>query len=329
MTKREKQLLLVTGVLAFLVLIPFLYSLYGGESSRLLVQRNALRKEVQELEQSVQKKAEIEKKLTDYVNQSLPPLATTRDRYLNRISDLASQAGFQNVRLVNSNASGTSSTAASRTNRAGSGSGFQTFSYKLTGTASLEGLTSLLREFYGAELLQLIRSVSIRPLDQSNRMEISMDIEAIALEIAKRQTAIPWNVNTDEDFGQTLNDQVHRINERALFSVYRPPTLETPTPPPPVEEPLYTEAMHTIVSFVSDVNGVYEVWLDRRLKGDMLKLRIGDRFEVDGLDCFIREASLDRITIGAMIEGEEEGDFQEERFSIRVGKSINDFEDST
>ncbi|MCL2303858.1 MAG: hypothetical protein FWC43_00790 [Planctomycetaceae bacterium] len=320
MTKREKQLLLIAGVLAFLVLIPLLYSLYGGTSSRVFQQRNVLREEVRKLEQAVEKKAEIRKKLADYVSQSLPQGAMIGERYSNHISDLARQSGFQNLRLTSSSP-GASSAAASRTNRS---SGFQTFSYKLTGNASLEELTSLLREFYGAELLQLIRSLSIRPLDQSNRMEISMDIEAIALDSARRQTTIPWLPNPDEDFQQILSDQVRQINERALFSVYRPPVQERPADPPPkLPDQKYTEAMHTYVAFISDVNGVYRVQLDRRLKGDKLWLGVDDRFEMDGVDCAIREIHFDRITIGLI---EEDDSVEETRFSIRLGKCINDFE---
>jgi len=327
MTKREKQLLLIAGVLASLVLVPLLYSLYGGTSARVFQQRKVLREEVQKLEQAVEKKVEIQKKLADYVNQSLPQGALIREKYSTLISDLAKQAGFQNLKL-SSSSSGASTGVASRTSRS---SGYQTFSYKLTGTASLEQLTTLLREFYGVELLHLIRSLSIRPLDQSNRMEISMDIEAIVLDSARRQSTIPWLSNPDEGFQQTLADRVRQVNERALFSVYRPPAQpRPPDPPPPDPKPvLFTEAMHTIVSFISDVNGFYEVQIDRRLKGDKLRLRVGDRITVDGTDCIVREIRFDRITIGIVDEEDGADPAEEMLLTIRLGKSFNDFDETT
>jgi len=320
-TKREKQLLLVAGMLAFLVLVPLLYSLYGGSSTVIFARRNALRKDVEELEKTVQNKAVIQKKLTDYLNQSLPPMgATTRNKYLELLGTLAKECGFQDVK-VNSNSTGTSSTTTSRTTRSSS---YQTFSFKLTGSASLEGLTSLLKRFYEAEVLQLVKSLSIKPVDQSNKMEISMDIEAIALETARKQLSINWDINEGEDFQQLLGDQVRRVNERALFSVYRPPVPEPAAAPPP-PEPSFSEAMHTFVSSIVDVNGVYEVWIDRRLKGDVLKLKVGDHLDVDGVDCIVKEIMFDRITIEATIE-EEDGSEVQESLTIRSGKCLNDFE---
>jgi len=325
MTKREKQLMLIAGTLAFLVLVPLLYSLYGGSSSKVFAQRNLLRKEVAELQQAVRNKEANQKKLEVYMDQSLPLLgnwATTRDRYQIRLGNLMRDNGFQDSNVTVNRA--TSQTPTTRSNR----NGFQTFSYRLRGTASLEALTNLLREFYAAEFLHIIKSLSITPVEQSNRMTISMEVEAIALDNAKRQTNIAWNPSEDTDFQQLLGDYVRQVNDRALFSVYRPPTPPTPppTPPPPPPEYVFTEAMHTIVGFIGDVNGVYEVHLDRQLKGDKLRLKVGDRFTVDGIECVIREIRFDRITIGAI--DDESDPPQEDRFSIRMGKSINDFEES-
>ena len=310
-TKREKQLLLIAGILAFLVVVPLLYSLYGGTSATVFVKRNALRNEVKELEKTVQKKEAIQKKLTEYLSQSLPPMVQTRDKYMQRLDALAKECGFQN--------SNVNPVAATRSSKS---SGYQPFSYKLTGTVSLEGLTNLLKQVYEAEVLQLIKTIAIKPVDQSNRMDITMDIEAIALDSAKKSSTINWSINSDEDFQQLLGDQVRRVNERALFSVYKPPAPEQVAPPPP-KEPDFTEAMHTFVNTIVDVNGVYEVWLDRRLKGDRLKLKVGDHFVLDGVDCVLKDIMFDRITIEA---AGEEGDDEETRFSVRMGKCFNDFE---
>jgi len=311
--------MLIAGTLAFLVLVPLMYSLYGGSSSKVFVQRNMLRNDVQELQQAVRKKEAVQKKLTEYLDQSLPPNATTHYKYSDILWNLMKESGFQDFKV---NSTTNLSSATSRSNR----NGYQTFSYKLTGTASLEGLTNLLKQFYGTPLLQVIKSLSIKPLDQSNRMAITIDIEAIALDTAKRQTNIDWVYNPDAE--QTLSDYVRQVNERALFSVYRPPMPPAPpdVPPLPPKEPSFTEAMHTIVAFISDVNGRYEVHLDRRLKGDKLRLKVGDRFEIDGTDCIVREIRFDRITIGIV---DEEDPSEEILLSVRLGKSFNDFDDPT
>ena len=317
-TKREKQLLLVAGILAVSVMVPLLFSLYGGSSGTVFLQRNALRKEVETLEQTVEKKAAIQRKLNDYVNRSLPPMGTTtREKYLNMLYDQASDCGFKDVKVNSTTGTGSSTPKATKS------SGYQTFSYKLTGKASLDGLTKLLQRFYGAELLQLIKSLSIKPLDQSNNMDISMDIEAIALDTAKRTPTIELNPGSNATVLETLEAQVQKVNERALFSMYKPPVPENQAPPTPEQpEPEFTEAMYTYVSAILEVNGVYQVWIDRRLKGDKLKLRLGDHIDIDGIDCVIRDITLDKITIAA----KEEDQAEEELYSIRVGKCINDFD---
>ena len=317
-TKREKQLLLAAGILAVTVMVPLLFSLYGGSSSAVFLQRNALRKEVETLEQTVEKGTALQRKLNDYVNRSLPPMGTTtRDKYLNLLYDQASDCGFKEVKVVSQTSTGSS------TSKSAKSSEYQTFSYKLTGKASLGNLTKLLQRFYGAELLQLIKSLSIKPLDQSNNMDISMDIEAIALDTAKRTQPIELNPGSDATILETLEAQVLKVNERALFSMYRPPAPANQAPPAPVQpEQRFTEAMYTYVSAVLEVNGVYQVWIERRLKGDKLKLRIGDHLDVNGIDCVIRNITLDKITIAAKDEDQAE----EELYSIRVGKCIDDFD---
>ncbi len=321
-TKREKQLLLVAGILALLVVIPLLFMLYGGSASAVIVQRNALRKEVAELEKAVEKKTTIQKKLADYTNKSLPPSGTsTRDKYLKILFDLGLDCGFQDLKVDSISGSTASSSV-----RMGKSSGFQTFSFKLIGNASLENLTALLRRFYETDLLQMVRSLSIKPIDQSNKMGIVMEIEAIALDSAKRRS-IELNVDPDSAFVEALEQKAKLVNERSLFSVYRPPTPEKGPEGPQQPEQQFTEAMYTFVSAVFEVNGVCQVWIDRRLKGDKLKLKIGDRFEIDGVDCTIREIDLNQITISLMTEGEDDK-MEETLMTVRVGKCFNDFEGS-
>ncbi|MGL6194775.1 MAG: hypothetical protein ACRC2T_08140, partial [Thermoguttaceae bacterium] len=76
-------------------------------------------------------------------------------------------------------------------------------------------------------------------------------------------------------------------------------------------------AMFTIVKGFVEVNGVYQVWIERRLKGDRLVLHVGDHIEVDGVDCIVRNISFDKLIIEA------EGSL----YTVRNGKSFEDFED--
>lgn len=62
-------------------------------------------------------------------------------------------------------------------------------------------------------------------------------------------------------------------------------TVEDP-PPPPAEPPkklAFDDAKHTVLTAVLDVSGTGEVWLNIRPRGKMLKLGVGDQFEVGSI----------------------------------------------
>lgn len=318
-TKREKQLLIVAGFLALFVIIAALYMLYGGSASRVILQRNHCRKEVAELEQKVANMALYKKQIADYIKRSLPPMGTmTENRYQKIVLDEASDAGFKNAQtfLISSKSSK-------------KGSEYQAITIKLTGESSLESLTKLMRRFNEHDLLHLIKKLTVKPLEQSNRMSIEMTVEAIALDLAKTKLEIDPNYRTEESYLENLAKQVEEINNRAFFSAYRPPAPER-SEPPERSRPRhrFTEAMYTFVSAVIEVNGVSQVWIEQRLKGNKLKLVVGDKFEVDGVECFIREINLHGVKIGAMVESEEnENELEEMQYTVRVGKCIDDFDE--
>lgn len=317
-TKREKQLLIVAGFLAAFVAVAALYMLYGGAASKVIQQRNLRRKEVAELEQIADKGPLYKRQVADYIKRSLPPAGTTTsNRYMKIILDEAKDAGF-----TGTNVSLTSS-------KSPKGSEFHTFVFKLTGEASLESLTKLIRRFNEYDLLHLIKALTIKPVEQSKRMTITMDVEAIALEQAKKKSTIDPNYHTEEAFLANLARQVKEVNDRAFFSAYRPPEPEKrPEDPGPKKPISYTEAMYTFVSAVIEVNGVSQVWIERRLKGDKLKLVVGDKLQIDGIECSVHRIELGKVTFSAMVEDEDDpNQLKEWRYAVRVGKCIDDFEE--
>ncbi len=91
-------------------------------------------------------------------------------------------------------------------------------------------------------------------------------------------------------------------------------TVEDP-PPPPVEPPkklAFDDAKYTVLSAVLDVSGTGEIWLNVRPRGKMLKLGVGDKFEVgsikgvvtsigDGDFSFERDGKEHRLTRGGTL----------------------------
>ncbi len=305
--KREKILLALAGVLAVVVLLPMLYSLYGGASSTIYVRRDKLREDVNDLVQKVKKEEAYKKRLDDYTKRSLPPLAELATlQYRKWLLDHAAKSGFQNPRA--------SLTTAIKTDKS---AGFRNYSFKLEGSASLAALTSFLHEFYEVDHLHLIKTLSVKPVQQSKTMEISMVIESLALDEAKQSKEIEMNLNDSPGFAALLREQVRTVDERGIFSPYRPPAVEgaPQSPPPGLKD--YTEANFTYVTSIVEVDGVYEVWIQRRLKGDCLKLKVGDKFEVGGYPCMIKDIDFHKTTVEVIVDGESSD------FVYRVGKNFD------
>lgn len=316
---REKKLLIIAGIMLIVIVLPMLYSMYSGTSG-VFARRNALREKVAELERTVERGRLYARRLDEYAAKSLPPRGDqARDWYKKWLLDQAVKSGFQNVKVEN-----LSSSKPNKKNPE-----IQNFSFRLTGESSLHGLTDLLYDFYGAQHAQLIKTLTLRALEESNKLSVSMDIESFSLDREKHNKGFEMNPISDSAKLEYLRALAQEVNNRALFSAYSPPPGEGPPPAPPQEtQQKFTDAMYTYISAVVEINGKYQVWIDRRLKGDQLRLFIGDHIDVNGYDCIIREIDLRKIVIETKVENEEDGSLMDDvQFTIRVGRCIDDFEE--
>lgn len=68
-------------------------------------------------------------------------------------------------------------------------------------------------------------------------------------------------------------------DELVVFNVEDPP----PPPPEPPKRLAFDDSKHTFLSAIIDTSGTGQIWLSVRPKGQMLKLGIGDKFEVGSI----------------------------------------------
>jgi hypothetical protein len=74
-----------------------------------------------------------------------------------------------------------------------------------------------------------------------------------------------------------------------VLNVVDPPPPPDPQPRPPVGFTGFDQAKFTVLAAVIDVSGEGEVWLHNRPAGKMLKLRVGDNFEIGSIKGTIEE----------------------------------------
>lgn len=310
--KREKLLLIVAGVLILLILLYFLSSFFGGGANNLLNRRVVLREKVNDLERKVRRGVAIEEKLKDFASRSLPPTGEiAQSQYQKWLFDQAVKSGFQNAKAGIASVS-----------KVDKNTGFRNYSFKLEGRATLQQVTNFLQEFYEVNHLHLIKNIALKTVAQTGQLEVTMVVESIALDAAKPTKTISMSVNPTPNWVETLKEQVRYVAKRSFFAPYAPPV-----PPPPVQESApgldaYTEAFLTYISAIVEVDGEYQVWIERRLTGERQKLFVGNHFLLGGIDCVVKSIDFDYLTIEVAVPDEETGEIGTAEMMYKVGRNF-------
>ena len=305
--KREKLLLVVAGFLLFVVIIPLAYTYYWQDTKKLRNQRTQLTTELKKLTDETKNAAEIKSRLEKLTAISLPSN-----------NDVA-QSAYQNWLLAQAKDSGLREVKIDQ----GSVSPFKDFYKKYTmtlnGKASLPQLATFLERFQRTDHLQLIRSVSIRPLKESQEMDVSIKVESLALKQAKAATTLTMNDKSDALPKETAKTMGQTIINRALFSAYVPPRPPgSGDLPPPPKPPSFEHAPYCYVTAVVEVDGKLQAWFDVRTEAKKYQLYEGQMFLLGGtLSCQVKKIDFDRVVIEA----------DRQLFTIKVGKAFTDYED--
>jgi hypothetical protein len=117
---------------------------------------------------------------------------------------------------------------------------YQQLPFAVSGQGTVGQLTQFLFEFYSADLLHRVRSISIQPQKDAKQLRLTMLIDALVLPGAEpvRGSVMP---RSDRLALASLADYQKVIDGRNLFAAYVPP----PPPPPPRRDPPPTRTVPT------------------------------------------------------------------------------------
>ena len=310
--KREKFLLVVAGLLLVFVIGPIVYGYYWTDMKKLRNQRAQLITSLEKLEKETQNAVEIKKRLEALTAISLPS------------NDSVAQSAYQNWLLDQARGGGLREIKIDQGSIAPYKDYYKKFTVTLHGRASLEQLATFLERFQRTDHLQLIRSISIRPLKESREMDVSIKVESIALRQAKPSTALAMRDNPNALGPETEKKMRKTITDRALFSAYVPPAPSRPAGPPPSPPPSgFAHSPYCFVEAIVEVDGKPQVWFNVRTEGKQYRLYEGEMFRLDGVRCIVKKIEFDRVVIEARVKADVAGDL----YTIKAGKAFAEYED--
>ena len=244
--KREKILAGVVGALVVVFAGQFLIGLLSGDDESagdLRIQRDELRRRIDQHQQAVDRAAASMARLAQWQQDSLPSRPdAARSRYQAWLRGAVERIGFRGSDVF-------SGEGQKR------GDAYTLFPFQVQGEASLDQLVQFLHEFYSAPHLHKIRRMTIHPGDGGERLTLAISIEALSLPGADRADTLAEGRSGRLQF-DALEEYRRRINRRLMegeryvekggvFMAYSPPPKPPapparvdPPPPPPVLQPL-------------------------------------------------------------------------------------------
>jgi len=198
---------------------------------------------------------------------------------------------------------------------------YHTLPFSVRGRGTLEQLAGFLFVFYRTDLLHQVRSLNITPLANSDRLDLSMSIEALVLPGAGPERR---KGDTAEQAQETIFAEFRR---RAWRNSQRLASAALADYDPIVQRNLFgiggspDPTDHTYLTAVSSVDGEPQAWFTLRAAGEVLKLRKGDQLEVkqsSGTIAF--SGKIAEIDGSDVIIETDDG----ERWLLTLGESLTD-----
>jgi len=306
--QKREQLLLIAGGLMFIIVAAVMFNyLFGNEVLHLRTQRNKQREDIEKFEAIADQKDAVKKGLTELTARSLPPEdSLAQSLYQNWLIDAAYRAGLRNNRVDSGAASPFKDL-------------YKKYTFTLHGRGTLGQIAEFLRYFDQTDYLHLIRKVSPRTIKNSNELDISITVEALALPQAQRTRSLR---KISEDKLKITDEEktvLNTITSRNLFAAWSPPQ-----PPGPLvqrtEEGKRDEFDHApycyVIASVVGQDNKPQVWVNIRSEGKIYKLFEGEMFRLGGVRCYVRKIEEKKVTFEAA------GGM----YTVKVGHSLTEYE---
>ncbi len=257
-----------------------------------------LREDIKQREDGLARIREAGKMLEVWEQQSLPEnVEVARSLYQAWLVELVEDVQWSNPSV----------TSSEPTTRRGL---YRSLSFSVRGRGTLEQLTRFLFAFYQTDLLHTVRSLTITPLQRSEQLDVSMSIEALALIGSSAEDAD----NTQEGLYEEFRRRTWRVSER--LAAEQMETYETSIvqrnvfgmggAPDPIDSAYLTS--------INQIDGQPEVWFTLRATNELVKLRIGQQFQLGSLSLEIAEVLGPDVIL--LVEGE--------RWLLSLGDRLTD-----
>lgn len=140
---------------------------------------------------------------------------------------------------------------------------YKSLSFSVRGRGTIKQLTKFLYDFYRADHLHQIQSLSLTPVPRLDELEIAISIEALSLIDAQRKNAL--NDKTSNRLASVDLTSYQVIADRNLFGIGGGGA---------------DEADLAYLTAITEVNGEPEAWFTLRASGQLLKLRRNQDFVI-------------------------------------------------
>src|SRR3972149_2544712 len=253
--KREKILALAVGGLLVLAVAYWIWPAQGGSLADLREKRDELAEDLINKKNRAQRAKKAAERLTQWQSRALPAAPeTARSLYQNWLRELVDRVAFRNTKI----------NAMEGQSRRGV---YTLLAFDVQCQGSLEQLTRFLYEFYGADHMHKIRSLNIKPLENTRELDLTIVVEAMSLPGSTQKDKLSTEPGKRLKLA-SLEDYKKTIVDRNLFAVYAPPkqAKEKTEDKPMVSgtDPSRSAFLTAIV----ETDGIPEAWLYVRTTGE-------------------------------------------------------------
>lgn len=305
LSKREKLLAGVVGGLLVVVTgrvgWTLLEGLGGGRSAQIAAFSDRLEK----LQDQALKAKRDQDQMAEWNRRALPSdVARAGSLYQNWLLEIAGKAGFRQKKVDPGEVRARSDM-------------FSVLPFTLRGNATLDELVAFLFNFYSAGHVHQIRRMTVKPIENSKDLDVTLTIEALSLPTADRKDQLTQQPVKRLALG-SLEEYRKVIGGRNILAPYRPPVVDKPREKRPAEPetPPFDPSKYAHVTGIVEVGGRAQVWIKARTTDEKFQLHEGEKFRIGSFEATVaqihpREVEIEvngkrhTIPLGASVRGTE------------------------
>jgi hypothetical protein len=244
----------------------------------------SVNQKIEGYEESVNRGMSAGAKLAEWQKQSLPSdIEKARAAYQEWLLDVVNRRGVENATVSFGEAVGKNGI-------------YRRLPATVRGRGTLEQITTVLHEFYRAVHLHQINRLSFSPVPNTRQLDIVLTIDALILPDADRTDKLADGRST-----RLASDRLadyHVIAQRNLFG----------------DGGIGVDpADFTYLTGINGINELQEAWFTIRTTGEVLKLKVGQRFEVGDFQGMVAEIDERDVVI----------DSDGERWLLTLGEQLS------